>query len=242
MSGGNDTHRIAVQQLWRIPEGEWQAFDALGQEIYHFLWDDYCDWYVELCKRRLNGEDAAERRTAQKALIAVLDGVLRLMHPIAPFITEEIWQKLKDQFGSAIGADAADGPLAASNRALAAESIMIAPFPLADHYSPDESAEAEMGRLQATITAARRMRAGMNVPPKEATDIILVTEDAELQAFFEANAHYVRSCVPTTELVIGAARPDEGFCVSEELEGLLVKIPLSEDALVIGRHDLDEFL
>ena len=116
------------------------------RSLYEFLWHDYCDWYLELAKVRLSGDDSTQRQSTQRTLVEVLEVALKLLHPIMPFVTESLWQSLP------LGPDR--GP-----------SIMIASWPQADAGRDDPQAEAQIGLLQQAVTAVRTIRADMNIPP-----------------------------------------------------------------------------
>jgi valyl-tRNA synthetase len=138
-------------------------FDHAAQGIYEFIWNNYCDWYLELSKPVLTSDqssDAAKRGTRQ-TLVRVLETILRLTHPIMPFITEEIWQTI--------------APLAAKS----GDSIMNQPYPVSDNSMVDEEAVAEMEWLMAFITGVRSIRSQMNIPPKKQLPVLL-KESTEL--------------------------------------------------------------
>ncbi len=124
-------------------------FDDAAGAVYQFVWHDLCDWYIELAKETLSGHDAEEKRGAQAVLAHALDTALRLLHPLMPFVTEELWQTLKKAIGAGW-----------------AESIMVAPYPVKGPV--DEAAEASFGPVIGIIDAIRNIRGEMNVPWKTA--------------------------------------------------------------------------
>ena len=125
-------------------------------KIYDFIWDSYCDWYIEITKPRLNGEDEESRISAQKVLLYVLTEILKLLHPFMPFITEEIWQSLPHE-----------------GDALMTESYPVYTESL-DFTDDERSFEAVMD----AIKAVRARRAEMNVPPSKKTHLFIVTPEA----------------------------------------------------------------
>ena len=126
-------------------------------KIYDFIWDSYCDWYIELTKPRLNGEDEAAKESAQRVLLYVLTEILKLLHPFMPFITEEIWQALPHE----------------------GEALMIAEYPgfRQELCFPEDEVNFEM--VMEAIKAVRARRAEMNVPPSRKSHLIIVTGKAK---------------------------------------------------------------
>jgi valyl-tRNA synthetase len=129
--------------------------DLAAQALYEFTWNEYCDWYLELSKATLQSEDGAATR---HTLLHVLETTLRTLHPIMPFITEEIWQRVHPLLG------------------LEGETIMLAPFPAAGE--PDPEAEDEIAWLQGVIQGIRRIRSELNLPPSRQLDVLFQGGDA----------------------------------------------------------------
>ncbi len=134
---------------------ETYRYAEAARALYAFAWDDFCDYYIEMVKLRL--DDDAARPVAQRMLTYVLDNLLRLLHPMMPFITEEIWQLL--------GKVAPERGLAKPQAA--AESIMIADWPQADAARRDECIEQQMSQFQEILRSVRDIRSEQNIPPRE---------------------------------------------------------------------------
>ena len=138
------------------------------QKIYDFIWDTYCDWYIELTKARLYSEDASRKNTAMQVLVYVLDQTLRLLHPFMPFITEEIWQSL---------------PMRES-------ALIVAKWPEASEKLSFKTEEAHMESVMNAIRAIRNRRAEMNVPPSKKATLYVLT--AAPQVFTEGEGFIQR--------------------------------------------------
>ena len=166
--------RWIVSQLQRTEAAVVEAIDnyrldQAAQAIYEFVWDQYCDWYLELSKPILNQSgDSAALRGTRRTLVRVLEAILRLAHPLMPFITEEIWQRV--------------APLAG----VQGETIMLQPYPLPEESKIDREAEAEIGWLQAFLLGIRRIRGEMNIAPSKPVPVLLqngtATDRERLQA------------------------------------------------------------
>jgi valyl-tRNA synthetase len=167
-------------------------FDNIATSLYRFVWDEYCDWYLELAKVQLQRGDEAEQRGTRRTLIRVLETVLRLAHPIIPFITEELWQKVSVVAGKRNASDVT--------------SISVQAFPLSQAEKIDEEAEAAITELKAQIDAIRALRGEMSVPPSQKAPLIAVGDQATLAR----NAPYLESMARLSEVKIVDALPDVG--------------------------------
>jgi valyl-tRNA synthetase len=139
-------------------------FDLLAQELYEFVWNEYCDWFLELSKPALSGDDAAAAASTRRTLLVVLETVLRALHPIVPFITEEIWQSV--------------APLLS----LKDEGILRRPWPQAGEIVADEAATAEIEWFKNVLSGIRRIRSEMNIAPGKTIPLLLADGDASDRA------------------------------------------------------------
>ena len=136
-------------------------FDLLAQALYEFAWNDFCDWFVELAKPALNGEDAAASNSTRHTLLHVLERLLCLLHPLIPFVTEELWQAVAPKLG------------------IVGETIMLQPYPQAEALAADSArAQADVEWLKAMVSALRRVRSELNVPPAKLVTLLLADGDA----------------------------------------------------------------
>ena len=138
--------------------------DAVAQAVYSFVWDEYCDWYLEIAKVQLQSTGEPEQRATRRTLLRVLETVLRLMHPITPFITAELWERVAVVAGRKGGADA--------------HGIVRAPYPKAQLERVDAKADEWVGKLKAIVGSARNLRAEMNLPPGERVPLNAIGDDA----------------------------------------------------------------
>ena len=153
-------------------------------KIYDFIWDDYCDWYIELTKPRLTGEDAGSGRRAQQVLLYVLTEILKLLHPFMPFITEEIFQALPHE----------------------GKALIIAPYPSYDAALDFPGEAADFALVMEAIKAVRARRAEMNVPPSRKSHLIVATEQREA---FEQGKAYISKLAYALDVTVAAATPED---------------------------------
>ena len=183
----NELQRVEAEINKLFPE---YRLDLIAQHLYQFVWNSYCDWYVELAKVALQTGTPAQQRATRRTLLRVLEATLRLMHPIMPFITEELWQTV--------------APLANKKRT---DSIMLAAYPQAEPSKIRPEADAWMGELQKLIDATRNLRGEMNLSPAQKAPLFIAAS-AEQQAKLRAFAPYLKTLAKLSEVTIGAALPD----------------------------------
>ncbi|KAB2925196.1 MAG: valine--tRNA ligase [Dechloromonas sp.] len=163
--------RWIVSQLQRV-EAEVEQhfidyrFDLLAQAIYKFVWDEFCDWYLEIAKVEIQTGDEAQQRGARRTLIRTLEAILRLAHPLIPFVTEELWQTV--------------APIAGRKTH---DSIMLAAYPRAEEYKIDAASEAKVERLKVLTHACRNLRGEMNVSPAQRLPLLVAGGGTEIGEF-----------------------------------------------------------
>jgi len=159
-------------------------FNDAASSLYQFIWHEYCDWYVELSKSALKDEDPNKKQAAQTTLVMTLETTLRLLHPIMPFITEEIWQKLPKKIRGE------------------KESIMIASFPTPDDTYIDDAIEQSMRLPMDAILSIRNIRGEMNISPRERIRANIRAENVNVIKNFEQTAGYVTALSGLSHLAI----------------------------------------
>ncbi len=190
--------RLALEQY---------AFSDAASTLYQFLWSEFCDWYIELSKGPLYGDDPAAKDTTRAVLVFCLERILRLMHPFMPFITEEIWQKL---------------PVPRT-----ADSIMISPYPEPDSRLADFAAETEMGPIVAAIEGLRTIRGESNLPPSARLVAYVQSPNETLRATLERWQGYLMPLAGLSEVHVeppGRKPPQCAAFVGSELE---IYVPLA---------------
>ncbi|HZH32191.1 MAG TPA: valine--tRNA ligase [Pyrinomonadaceae bacterium] len=169
-------------------------FHLAVQTLYHFFWDDFCDWYIELTKSEVTAGDASPARAAARSrALTVLEQALRLLHPFMPFITEELWQMLPGIDERQLHPAYAGAPL----------TIMLAAYPQGQDALVDERAEGDMQTIIELVSRVRNIRSEMNIKPGEAVPLLVAVPDAKLRAVFEAGASQIARLVRASNVTVG---------------------------------------
>ncbi len=231
---GSSNYELSVADRWIISKlqlAEKQVAEALDtyrldlatQAIYEFVWNEYCDWYLELSKPILfdksEGSEARKKGT-RRTLIRVLETILRLSHPLMPFITEEIWQKIK--------------PLAGAT----GETIMHARFPSADESKIDQQALKDVEWLQAVILGVRNIRGEMNISPAKDLNVLFKNGSADDQQRLQANQQFLKklaSLESVTWLNAGNAEPMSATALVGQMEILVPMAGIIDKGAEIAR-------
>ena len=178
--------RWIVSRLQRLEQeianhfGEYR-FDQVSKSVYEFIWDEYCDWYLELAKVQIQTGDEATQRGTRRTLIRVLETVLRLAHPLIPFVTEELWQTV--------------APLAGRKDS---DSLCLARYPEADVGKLDEKSEADVAELKGLIYACRNLRGEMNISPAQRLPLVATGNAERLSKF----APYIAGLAKLSEVQV----------------------------------------
>ncbi|MCU7736710.1 valine--tRNA ligase [Priestia megaterium] len=179
-------------------------FGEVGRILYNFIWDDFCDWYIEMAKLPLYGEDEAAKKTTRSILAYVLDNTMRLLHPFMPFITEEIWQSLPHE----------------------GESITVAKWPEVSPELSDKEAANDMRLLVDIIRAVRNIRAEVNTPMSKQVKLFIKAKDENIQSQLEKNRAYVERFCNPSELVISTEVSLDEKAMTAVVTGAELILPL----------------
>ncbi|QNB47567.1 valine--tRNA ligase [Thermanaerosceptrum fracticalcis] len=200
MSRFNRAAKEVTRNLERYDLGE------AGRVLYEFIWNEFCDWYIELIKPRLYGKETeSSKRTAQMVLAHVLRKTMELLHPFMPFITEEIWQHLPHQ----------------------GETIMLAPWPALEEGQFDEKAEEDMIVIMEVIKAIRNLRSEMNVPPGRKAELILMAQNDSITKALQTGESYIMTLAGISQLEVVPINPVKPeHAVTAVVSGVEIYLPL----------------
>ena len=181
-------------------------FGEAGRELYNFIWNDFCDWYIEMAKVALNGDNQELKIRKQDNLIWILDQILRLLHPIMPFVTEKLWLSMPH-----------DG-----------ESIMVAKYPEPHAEFENEPARRDMAFLIEIIKAVRNIRMEVNAPLSSSIDIMIQLEDAKNERILTDNEDYVKNFLHPKELTISTQIAAPKLAKTAVISGAQIFVPLAD--------------
>jgi valyl-tRNA synthetase len=218
----NDAVELSVADRWiisRLQKTEQHVakamdeyrFDHASQALYEFIWNEYCDWYLELSKPVLNDENtsAEAKRGTRRTLVRVLEAVLRLAHPMMPYITEEIWQVVAPKAGKQ------------------GDTLMLQPYPIADGSKIDAQAEADIIWLQGVILAVRNVRGEMNIPPGKLLPVLLQKGSAEDQQRLNAYSGFLKSLAKLESLTWLAVDEEAPMSAIQLVADMQVLVPMA---------------
>ena len=200
------------------------TFNEITTTLYAFVWNEFCDWYLEMIKPRLRPEaDADVRLFAQRCLAFTLDQILRLLHPIMPFVTEEIWHRL-NSFLPARG-------LPGAEQVQAAESIMIASWPEANPDLKDPESETEMAQFQKIVRGVRNIRRKLDLPERKQLDVLTKVTDQEKVEAMQSHIQLLQRLALVREVEIGTDIKKPETAASEVIDDIEVYVPLTTEEL-----------
>jgi valyl-tRNA synthetase len=178
-----------------------------AQKLYDFIWAEFCDWYIELVKPRLYGDNNETKLTAQVTLCDILKGTMQLLHPFMPFITEEIYQHLPSEY----------------------ESIMISKWPVYDEMAYQPEAEKKMETVMEAIKCIRNIRAEMNVVPSRKAKVMIVTDNNDVKtAMMEGRMYFERLASASDIVVMSEKKGIPEDAVSVLMNGAEIYLPLED--------------
>ncbi len=179
-------------------------FGVAGHILYNFIWEEFANWYVELTKEVLYSDNEAEKVITRSVLLYTLDKIVRLLHPIMPFVTEEIY------------AQYAQG------------SIVTVDYPVVRPAFENEAAHKGVERLKDLIRAVRNARAEVNVAPSKPITILVKTADSELEDFFTSNVNYIKRFTNPEKLEISSAIAAPELAMTSIITGAEIYLPLAD--------------
>ncbi|WP_235041285.1 valine--tRNA ligase [Vreelandella profundi] len=212
--------RWIISQLQKVESQVTKAmdeyrFDHASQALYEFVWNEYCDWYLELSKPVLWDENATAeaKRGTRRTLVRVLETILRLAHPMMPYITEEIWQRVAPLAGVFMGEGA---------------SIMLQSWPETDASKIDDQASLDIEWLKGVIIAVRNIRAEMNISPGKPLDVLLTKGKPEDIERLDSNRHFL-SKLAKLESVSWLENPNDApLCATQLVGDMEVLVPMAD--------------
>lgn len=202
--------RLQTLESEVVRQFEQYRFDLAANLLYEFTWNEYCDWYLELAKPILNKDSSvAAKRGTRKTLVRVLEALLRLLHPVMPYITEEAWQAV--------------APLAGKQ----GDTIMLQPYPQADDRQVDLAAEAELDWVKHFIMGVRRIRSEMDIAPSKPLPVLLLKASAQDQAWLNNNRIYLMTLAKLESIEILADESDAPESAMSLVGDMNILIPMA---------------
>ena len=202
-------------------------FDLISSSIYQFVWDEYCDWYLELAKVQLQQGSPASQRGTRRTLLRVLETILRLAHPIIPFITEELWQTVAPKTGKLLQ----DCPK---------QSIALQPYPIAQPSKIDETSELWVKKLKSLVDACRNLRGEMQIPPSQKVPLLIQGPHdfvTQVQPYLISLAKLSDIQIDATGQLIDAKSAQAPVVIVDDIRLLLeVKIDIEAEKLRIRKE------
>ena len=181
-------------------------FGEAGRYLYNFIWDDFCDWYIEMSKEVLYGEDEVQKQMTRSILVHTLDNIMRLIHPIMPFVSEAIWEKIPHQ----------------------GDSIVVAPYPVKDDSMIDTKAADGMEVLKELIRSVRNIRSEVNTPMSKTITLLIKTTDSSVEEFLKENTSYIERFCNPEELEISPSIEAPELAMSAVITGAEIYLPLAD--------------
>lgn len=178
----------------------------VGRALYNFIWNDFCDWYIEFSKAVLNGDDEAAKKHKRQVLAYVLDQILRLLHPIMPFVTEKIWLTMPHE----------------------GKSLVVAEYPQVHEQLANTQAVAQMRILIMAIKGIRQMRADAHAPLSNPIDILIKTQNSSVQQILIANQEYLEQMAHPKSLQISPTVSAPKLALTAVIDGAQIFVPLAE--------------
>jgi valyl-tRNA synthetase len=202
----NASQKLSFVDRWiigRLQQAESEAregfntyrLDFVARALYEFVWDEYCDWYVEMTKTQIQSQDDTIASSTRHTLLRVLEATLRLGHPVIPFITEELWQKVAPMIGKT------------------GDSISLQPYPAPDAARIDAAANTKMALFKQMVNACRTLRAEMGLGPGEKVPLLASGESATLEEF----APYLKSLARLADVSVVTELPAIGAPAADDL-------------------------
>ncbi len=200
--------------------------DNVANTIYDFVWNEFCDWYLEIAKVQINTGTDAEKRATRRTLIRTLETIMRLAHPIIPFITEELWQKVSVVAGRP------------------GESVSIAAYPVSQPERIDEAAEAHVARLKSLVDACRNLRGEMNVSPANRMPLFALAGNPDELAFMQSAALVLQALAKLSEVKVfddeaawsAAAQAAPVAVVGELRVCLFIEVDVAAEKIRLGKE------